>query len=343
MEDVVENTGELIGWWTGKHFDKTWDRIRSRSVSNRKKREDVYRPIPAVAREQERAKSVAAARSKQAPTSSSSSHRGGDIRRSDSKGRNSRVRSPDVYERGSTAQSRPPTYSKVVYEERRVRQPAPETQVAPPAPKTQVATLPASRRKQAGLLFPAHTDFFTEDHPDSKALIKRLNEDNDDVLRAYEAEKDDPARNPASVLPEKDHWTLQKYEELKQLEKYEQPREKSDQKSKKQPSNTGSRRDSAMASGYNDDYRGNTTYQGEPRARSAQPPPRSRYEDDDSDYDERSGRRYQGGGRGYSDRDRDDDRYTSYEEVERYRGPVGAGPLVVRHLSYPVWCCLNIS
>jgi len=54
------------------------------------------------------------------------------------------------------------------------------------------------------------------------------------------------------------------------------------------------------------------------RARSQQPP-RSRYYDDDSDYDEHEGRRYRnGGGRGY-----DDDNYREVIETERYRGVSG--------------------
>lgn len=334
MEGVVENAGELVGWATDKYFDSGWE--RSRKFINGKKVESVYRPLPAVAREQQqqqqRAKSEAA-RSKHASASSASSQDPREPKErhsaaSASKGRPSRLRSPD-YDRGAgrTAQSRPPPpppsnyYPDPVSAERRGNT---------AQPKTQVATLPASRRKQANLLVPARTDFFTDDHANSTALVKRLNEDNDEVLRAYEAEKDDPPRNPASVLPEKDLWTLAKYDgdSKKHVDK-------SEKKSSKQPSTTGSRRDSAMASGYNDDYRGNTQYPGEPRARSAQPPPRHRYDDDDdSDYDERSGRRDRGGARGYSDRDRDDGDY--YEVHERYRGPVSAGPLVVRHRSYPM-------
>jgi len=67
-------------------------------------------------------------------------------------------------------------------------------------------------------------------------------------------------------------------------------------------------------------------YADEGRARSQQPP-RSRYYDDDSDYDEREGRRYRNGnGRGY-----DDDNYREIIETERYRGV--SGPLVVSTLT----------
>jgi len=75
-----------------------------------------------------------------------------------------------------------------------------------------------------------------------------------------------------------------------------------------------SRRDSAMAA--ND-------YQSRPRSQ----PPRSRYyDDDDSDYDEKTGRHYKGGAasnRGYSGGDYRDDRDYDVvlEETERYRGP----------------------
>lgn len=332
MEGVVENAGELVSWATDKYFDSGWE--RSRKFINGKKVESVYRPLPAVAREQQqqqqqRAKSEAA-RSKHASASASSASSQDPRERQSaaSKGRRrcpspSRLRSPDDDRGvGRTAQSRPPPpppppsnyYPDPVSAERRGNT---------AAPKAQVAILPASRRKQANLLFPARTDFFTDDHANSTALVKRLNEDNDEFLRAYEAEKDDPPRNPASVLPEKDLWTLAKYDG----ESKKKHVDKSEKKSSKQPSTTGSRRDSAMASRYSDDYRGNTQYPGEARARSAQPPPRHRYDDDDdSDYDERSGRRDRGGGRGYSDRDRDDGDY--YEVHERYRGPVSAGPLV---------------
>ncbi|KAK5110643.1 hypothetical protein LTR62_005683 [Meristemomyces frigidus] len=77
------------------------------------------------------------------------------------------------------------------------------------------------------------------------------------------------------------------------------------------------RRDSgrmSYAGGYND------------RAHSAQPP-RSRYNDDNgSDYDERTGKRYSGGGaRGYDDHD---DRGYDREVIteERYRGPARGAP-----------------
>jgi alkaline phosphatase len=87
-----------------------------------------------------------------------------------------------------------------------------------------------------------------------------------------------------------------------------------------------------MTSRYADDYReAGSQYAGSNRPRSQ--PPRSRYDDDgDSDYDEKSGRRSRGTGRGYDDREYD----RVIEETERYRGPVGAGPLVVRVAPYPL-------
>ena len=123
----------------------------------------------------------------------------------------------------------------------------------------------------------------------------RRSETSDTVIQEYEREKDDPCVKPEAVLSHK---------EL--------------------------RRDSAMS--YNDNYQ-QTQYGGQSSRPRSQPPKSSRYnEDEDSDYDERSGRRYQsGGGRGYDDRDYDDRDYDRViEETERYRGPVSAGPLVVR-------------
>lgn len=130
---------------------------------------------------------------------------------------------------------------------------------------------------------------------DSIRSLQQESETSDRILRAYELETDDPKRNPESVLSSRDLRSLQE----------------------------ASRRDSAMASGYQDSYVG-SRYDDRPRSQ----PPRGRYyDDDDSDYDERSGRRYEKrNGRGYDDRDYD----RVIEETERYRGPVGAGPLVVR-------------
>ncbi|KAI5367189.1 hypothetical protein Slin14017_G022250 [Septoria linicola] len=279
MEGVVENVGEFTNYIVNKHFDSGWD--RARKYSNGKKVEDVYRPVkvPRSLRPESQAP-----RSKQASTHSSSSsageHRTG--LRSASQGQKSRVRSSD-FDRGGTAVGR-------------------STQLVA-VRNSQVATFPASRKQQAALLAPATRGTFADDC-DTTELIRTQEAHHQRVLEEYEDEPDDPTRNPASVLPDKDLWTLQKYE-----------------KSTKQLSSAGSRRDSGMTSGYNDDYRGNTQYQAETRSRSAQPPPRSRYyDDDDSDYDERTGRKYDGGGRGYGDRDdRDYDRYV--ETTERYRGP----------------------
>ncbi|KAK3676670.1 hypothetical protein LTR78_003445 [Recurvomyces mirabilis] len=63
------------------------------------------------------------------------------------------------------------------------------------------------------------------------------------------------------------------------------------------------------------------------RAHSAQPSRSKYYDDDESDYDERTGKRYSGGGRGYDDR-HDDDRGYDREVIteERYRGPARGLP-----------------
>lgn len=104
------------------------------------------------------------------------------------------------------------------------------------------------------------------------------------VLDEYESERTDPTRKPESVLSKRD---------LNKL---------------RRDSKVGSSRMS-HANGYAE------------RPRSQQPP-RSRYgyDDDDSDYDERTGRRYGATGRGYDDRD--DDRGYDREiiETERYKG-----------------------
>ncbi|KAK5122950.1 hypothetical protein LTR85_003515 [Meristemomyces frigidus] len=77
------------------------------------------------------------------------------------------------------------------------------------------------------------------------------------------------------------------------------------------------RRDSAKMSYVNGGY---AASQGPGRPRSQ--PPRGRYDDEDSDYDEHEGRRQKTGGRGYDDRD---DRDYPYDrevlETERYKGP----------------------
>lgn len=169
------------------------------------------------------------------------------------------------------------------------------------------SSYPAPRHRHRNQLPSPERDIDREDRRDSIRSLHQESETSDRILREYEREVDDPSRKPESVLPDRD---------LKHLKK------------------TSSKRDSAMASGYNDNYTPAGGYAAE-RPRSQ--PPRSRYyDDDDSDYDERSGRRYgKGSGRGYDD-DRDYERV--YEETERYRGPVSAGPLVVRQ--HPdVSCC----
>lgn len=80
------------------------------------------------------------------------------------------------------------------------------------------------------------------------------------------------------------------------------------------------RRDSARMSRVNGGYAASQAA-GRPRSQ----PPRGRYDDDDSDYDEYDGRRQRTSGRGYDDRD---DRDYPYDreviETERYQGVSGA-------------------
>lgn len=86
-----------------------------------------------------------------------------------------------------------------------------------------------------------------------------------------------------------------------------------------------------MASGYRDDYR-ESGYRGDNDRPRSQPPRGRYYDDEDSDYDERSGDRHRGGGRGWDDRD---DYDTVKETREVYRGPVSAGPLALVVREHP--------
>ncbi|KAF2168508.1 hypothetical protein M409DRAFT_21257 [Zasmidium cellare ATCC 36951] len=177
---------------------------------------------------------------------------------------------------------------------------APLTGAVPPAvagatlgATTFAAAYPSSaaRRTHRNQLPSPERDIDREYRRDSIRSLHQESEVSDRVLREYEREVDDPSRRPESVLPDRD------------LKK------------------TSIKRDSVMTSGYNDNY----TQGGYAAERPRSQPPRSRYyDDDDSDYDERSGRRYaKGSGRGYED-DRDYDRV--YEETERYRGPPANRP-----------------
>lgn len=107
------------------------------------------------------------------------------------------------------------------------------------------------------------------------------------VLDEYESERTDPPRKPESVLSKRDLNTLRR------------------------DSKVGSSRMS-YANGYAFD-----------RPRSQQPPRNRYYDDDDSDYDERTGRRYGATGRGYDDREYD----REIVETEQYRG-VSDAPVV---------------
>lgn len=269
MEGPVEAGLEFSNYIVGKHFDTGWD--KTRKYVKGKKVESTFTPYDG---DKDRPQS--------ASSSSSSDDRTG--LRSATQGR---LRSPDAGGGAAVAG---------------VQIAAPVGRGAALGANTS-SSIPGSRRKQRNQLPSPDRDIHTE-RGDTTTVIQREIETNDRILKQYEAELDDPKRNPASVLPNRDLWTLKE--------------------------SVDPRRDSAMASGYNDNYL-QTQYQGEGRARSAQPT-RSRYDDDDSDYDERSGRRYRDArGRGYDDRDDRDDRYDRVvEETERYRGPVSSGPLVVR-------------
>jgi hypothetical protein len=125
--------------------------------------------------------------------------------------------------------------------------------------------------------------------------LDRESEVSERVIRAYESERDDPSRRAETVLSKKD---------LRKLNS----------------------RDPNMsyANGYASGGLAPGGYDNR-RANSQQPPRNRYYEDDDSDYDERSGRRRGATGRGYGDEYEDDRGYNrEIVETERYRGVSGA-------------------
>lgn len=135
---------------------------------------------------------------------------------------------------------------------------------------------------------PRDKDFYSQSgRRRRESSIERESETSHRVRHEYRRERDDPVRKPESVLSKRDLNSIR-----------------------------DDRRDSRMshANGYAD------------RPRSQQPP-RSRYggyDDDDSDYDERTGKRYSARGRGYDDRDDDVPYDREVIETERYRGVSGA-------------------
>lgn len=279
MEGVLENSLELTNYLATNYLEKGWDKVRNHH--NRKKTDNEHR-----SRSRSRREGSPESPDSRAP------------HRSASQGRRSQVRSSSEFD-GGAAPTRLPIAAG-----------GPLGSTLHQNKQRGPSILPASRRKQLNTLPPPQGDLVN--YPRESARDVGLEREfNESILQEYEAETDDPKRDPASVLPDKYLWTLQK-------------------------SVAASRRDSAMASGYDDGYHQNSQYQGENRARSAQLPKSRYYDDDDSDYDEHTGRKYQGGGRGYRDRDRDD--YRDYdrvvEETERYRGPVSAAILVVCLLSF---------
>ncbi len=123
--------------------------------------------------------------------------------------------------------------------------------------------------------------------------LDRESEVSERVIRAYETERDDPSRPAESVLSKRD---------LKKL-------------------NSRDAAKMSYAGGYGNTLQSPTNYDGR-RANSQQPPRNKYYDDDDgSDYDERTGRRYKTTGRGYDDGYEDDRGYDrEIVETERYRG-----------------------
>lgn len=323
MENIVENSLELANHLTDRYWEKGWDKYQK--FVNGKKVESVYTPY-------ERRKDDNTARQPRSASSSSSSSSSnnrtglqsapGPPPQSQPQGRSLTVKSPDsgggVIQRiarpeltglpGAVALAQLPTDVRT---------------------STYHSREEGSRRRQAEFLPTSERDIGKEYTRDTSTLLQKEEEYSKEIRRQYRAETDDPRRPAAEVLPEKYLWTLDELDppNNRQLS----IRGPSTKRQSIIKDSAESRRDSAvMASGYNDNYYGNTQYQGEGRARSAQPPKSRYYDDDDSDYDERSGKRSSGRGRGWDDR-YDDRDYDRVEEVtERYRGPVSAGPLIVR-------------
>ena len=150
------------------------------------------------------------------------------------------------------------------------------------------------RRQRNRLPSPEGDAYRKENYRDRRRSpsLDRESEYSEQVIGAYEQERDDRSRAAESVLSKKD---------LKKL-----------------------RRDSKMSYGQGYGNGNLSTAPRDARPHSAQPP-RTRYYDDDdeygSDYDDRTGKRHSTTGRGYED-DRYDDRGYDREiiETERYRG-----------------------
>jgi hypothetical protein len=296
MADLVELAAEGVDRLVDSHhFDKSYDKGYDvyRKFVNGKQVESTVTPYDRE-KDEKRRESTAGAQSNAKDTSPRASQAGGNSRE---------VRSSAA---GGAPSGGPESHHDT-------------------APSTVTAAQTSLRRKQRNELPSPERDNFASTAIPAAAVgaaaaagaytynntrrngeFERQSSISDQVLREYEREADDPTRRAEKVLSPS------------QLNKI--PRSSTVKSSKRGP-----RRDSAMTSRYADDYQAGSQYAGSQRPRSQ--PPRSRYDDDgDSDYDEKSGRRSRNNGRGYDDREYD----RVIEETERYRGPVGAGPLVVR-------------
>ena len=171
--------------------------------------------------------------------------------------------------------------------------------VAVGGPNQQYSTVSGRQRRHQNRLpspegKPGARDIPRNNQPPRSPSLDRESLRSEQVIRAYEADPRDPPARPETVLSKKD---------LKKL-----------------------RRESRMS--YANGYGGGSNMQApyDSRRPQSQQPAKSRYyDDDDSDYDERTGRRYRTTGRGYDD-GYDDDRDYDREVVttERYRGVSGA-------------------
>ncbi|KXT14939.1 hypothetical protein AC579_3068 [Pseudocercospora musae] len=313
MENIVENSLELGNYLTDRYWEKGWDKYQK--VVNGKKVESVYKPYERRTRTHDHSHHTSSSSSS---SSSSDNHHRTEHRSAPEappqpQGRSLTVKSPDSG--GGVVQ----------------RIARPELTDLPGA--FALAQLPTdvrsttyhsreegSRRRQAEFLPTSERDIGKEYTRDTSTLLQKEEEYSKEVRRQYRAETDDPRRPAAEVLPEKYLWTLHELDPTANTPL--STRAPATKRESILKDSAVSRRDSAvMASGYNDNYYGNTQYQGEGRARSAQPPKSRYYDDDDSDYDERSGKRSSGRGRGWDDR-YDDRDYDRVEEItERYRGP----------------------
>lgn len=315
MADFVELGAEAINHVTDKHFDKGYDRYRK--WVNGEKTESVVTPYERK-RDSREGGSVSASRRDSRDDGRDPAARSEARSRGDGLSQRQQPESPrEMRSSAAAAAARAPpdaSYTATSYSpadqttRRRDRDTVPQSERDTRARTATAAVAGAATGAFAGRYIPPPSSYPSR----RDRSLERESTTTDNILTDYERERDDPPCRPEKILP------------ASQLNRI---------------SKSSGRRDSAMTSRYGDDYREGGSQYAPSRPRSQ--PPRSRYDDDgdDSDYDERTGRRSRANGRGYDDRDYD----RVVEETERYRGPVGAGPLVVRATPKPILTLRHIT